>query len=129
MRHILKVVLQEINQQEETDYQSKDVYFDFEREIMTNALDNAQIEQTDAQTEQTRINTLLGLEATLGSERVVKMISEVLDLDWDEIKDDLPDKDDEIEAALNELRGSNEQETETSGGSGTESGSASSEET
>lgn len=129
MRHILKVVLQEINQQEETDYQSKDVYFDFEREIMTNALDNAQIEQTDAQTEQTRINTLLGLEATLGSERVVKMISEVLDLDWDEIKDDLPDKDDEIEAALNELRGSDEQETEASGGSGTESGSASSEET
>ena len=129
MRHILKVVLQEINQQEETDYQSKDVYFDFEREIMTNALDNAQIEQTDAQTEQTRINTLLGLEATLGSERVVKMISEVLDLDWNEIKDDLPDKDDEIEAALNELRGSDEQETETSGGSGTESGSASSEET
>ena len=129
MRHILKVVLQEINQQEETDYQSKDVYFDFEREIMTNALDNAQIEQTDAQTEQTRINTLLGLEATLGSERVVKMISEVLDLDWNEIKDDLPDKDDEIEAALNELRGSDEQETETSGGSGTESGSASSKET
>ena len=129
MRHILKVVLQEINEQDGTDYQSKDVYFDFEREIMTNALDNAQIDQIDAQTEQTKINTLLGLEATLGSERVVKMISEVLDLDWNEIKDDLPDKDDEIEAALNELRGSNEQETETSGGSGTESGSASSEET
>jgi hypothetical protein len=95
---------------------------------MTNALDNAQIKQTDAQTEQTKINTLLGLESVLGSERVVQMISEVLDLDWNEIKDDLPDKDDEIESALNELRGSYEQETNASSGSGTESGSASSEE-
>lgn len=128
MRHILKIILQEINDEHKTDYQSKDVYFDFEREIMTNALDNAQIKQTDAQTEQTKINTLLGLESVLGSERVVQMISEVLDLDWNEIKDDLPDKDDEIESALNELRGSYEQETNASSGSGTESGSASSEE-
>ena len=128
MRHIVDIVLKEINEQDGTDYQSRDVYFDFEREIMTNALDNAQIDQIDAQTEQTKVNTLLGLESTLGSERVVKMITEVLDLDWNEIKNDLPDKDDEIEAALNELRGSYEQETNASSGSGIESGSASSEE-
>ena len=128
MRHILNIVIQEINDENGTDYQTKDVYFDFEREIMTNALDNAQIEQTDAQTEQTKINTLLGLESTLGTERVVQMIVEVLDLDWNDIKNDLPDKDDDVEAALNELRGANEQETIASSGNGIESGSASSEE-
>ena len=60
--------------------------------------------------------------------RVVQMIVEVLDLDWNDIKNDLPDKDDDVEAALNELRGANEQETIASSGNGIESGSASSEE-
>lgn len=91
LRKILKVVLQEINDEEGTDYQSKDVYFDFEREIMTNASDNAQIELTDAQRKQTEINTLLSLEATLGNELVVQNICEVLDIDYEEIKSQLPD--------------------------------------
>lgn len=90
LRKILKVVLQEINEQNGTDYQNKDVYFDFEREVMTNALDNAQIEQIESQTEQTKINTLLGLEATLGNELIVQNICEVLDVDYDEIKSKLP---------------------------------------
>lgn len=93
LRKILKVVLQEINDEESTDYQQKDVYFNFEREVITNALDNAQIEQYNAQTEQTKINTMLTLEQTLGSETVIKAICDVLDLDYDEIKDKLPETD------------------------------------
>lgn len=91
LRKILKVVLEEINQIDGTDYRSKDVYFDFEREIMTNAQDNAQIELTDAQKEQIRINTLLSLEAALGNELVVQNICEVLDIDYDDIKSKLPE--------------------------------------
>ena len=91
LRKILKVVLQEINETNGTDYQSKDVYFDFQREIMTNAQDNAQIELTDAQKQQTQINTLLSLESTLGNELVVQNICEVLDIDYEEIKGKLPD--------------------------------------
>ena len=104
LRKILKVVLQEINEVNGSDYQQKDVYFDFEREVMTNASDNAQIELTDAQTEQTRINTLLGLESALGNELVIQNICEVLDIDYEEIKSKLP-KDDLVDAqtALNEV--------------------------
>lgn len=97
LRKILKVVLEEINTTNETDFQQKDVYFDFEREIMTNAQDNAQIELTDAQTEQTKINTILNLEAVLGDELVVQNICEILDIDYNDIKDQLP-KDDLFEA-------------------------------
>ncbi len=91
LRKILKVVLQEINTENGTDFQPKDVYFDFKREIMTNAQDNAQIELTDAQKKQIEINTLLSLEATLGSELVVQNICEVLDIDYEKIKSKLPD--------------------------------------
>lgn len=78
LRKILKIVLQEINEQNGTDYQSKDVYFDFQREVMTNAQDNAQIELTDAQKQQTQINTLLSLEAALGDELIIEQICDVL---------------------------------------------------
>lgn len=91
LRKILKVVLQEINDEEGTDYQAKDVYFDFEREIMTNASDNAQIELTDAQRKQIEISTLLSLETALGNELMVQNICEVLDIDYEKIKSQLPD--------------------------------------
>lgn len=107
LRKILKVVLQEINVENGTDYQSKDVYFDFEREIMTNAQDNAQIELTDAQKQQTQINTLLSLETTLGNELVVQNICEVLDIDYEEIKSKLPDPETDptmaAQAAVNDI--------------------------
>ena len=112
LRKILKVVLQEINAENGTNFQSKDVYFHFEREVMTNAQDNAQIELTDAQKKQTEINTLLSLESTLGDELVIQNICEVLDLDYEDIKDKLP-KDDlaDAQSVLNGVN-ANEQQTE-----------------
>lgn len=106
LRKILKVVLQEINDEYGTDYQNKDVYFNFKREIMTNAQDNAQIELIDAQKEQTKINTLLSLEQTLGNELIVQNICEVLDIDYDDIKSKLPgQEDDSVIEAQNALKG------------------------
>ena len=93
LHKILKVVLQEINTEQGTDYRQKDVYFEFEREVMTNALDNAQIDQIDAATEQTKVNTLLSLESAIGSETVIQQICDVLDLDYEQIKDKLPQDD------------------------------------
>ena len=49
LRKLIKVVLQEINDNNKTDYQMKDVYFNFEHEIMSNAQENAQIALTEAQ--------------------------------------------------------------------------------
>ncbi len=92
MRKLLKVVLKEINDLNGTDYQMKDVYFNFEREIMTNASDNAQIELTDAQKQQVQITTLLNLASYLDNETLMQNICDVLDIDYDEIKDKLPEQ-------------------------------------
>lgn len=99
MRKLLRVVLDEINRENGTDYQQKDVYFVFEREIMTNAADNAQIELTDAQRQQIQINTLLGLANTLDDETIVQSICDILDIDYTEIEGKLP-KSEEDETAL-----------------------------
>lgn len=90
MRKLLDVVLDEINQLNGTDYQSKDVYFKFEREIPTNLLENAQIKQTEAQTRQLEINTLLNLANHLDNETMMQLICEQLDMDYNELKDKLP---------------------------------------
>lgn len=90
MRKLLKVVLAEINEQNGTDYQQKDIYFAFEREVMTNAQDNAQIELTDAQRQQVQIGTLLNIASYLDNETLMQNICDVLDINYDDIKDKLP---------------------------------------
>ena len=93
MRKLLKVVLAEINELNGTDYQMKDVYFNFEREVMTNAADNAQIELTDAQKQQVMITTLLNLATYLDDETLMQLICDILDIDYEEIKNKLPKRD------------------------------------
>lgn len=90
LRKLLKPVLNEINDIEGTDYQQKDVYFTFDPEIMSNALENAQIELTEAQKQQTEVNTLLALATQLDSETIVQLICDALDISYEEIKDKLP---------------------------------------
>lgn len=91
LRKLLYVVLAEINEKHNKDYQQKDVYFTFDREVMTNAEENARIELTEAQRKQTEIGTLLNVAAHLDNETLVQNICEVLDIDYNEIKDKLPD--------------------------------------
>ena len=97
----------EINQQNGTAYQSEDVYFKFTRETLTNASDNAQIELTEAQTQQTRVNTILNLMSQAPAEQLRKDLCELLDWDYDEIKDSFPDNPEEAlqtaQNALNEV--------------------------
>ena len=69
----------------------KDVYFEFEREIMTNAADNAEIENKDAQTKQVMINTLLNLQGHIDDETIIQNICDILEIDYEEIKGKLPD--------------------------------------
>ncbi len=95
MRKLLKVVLKEINSENKTDFQQKDVYFDFQREIITNAQENAQIELTDAQRKQTEITTLLNLAAQLGNEVLMEQVCDVLDLDYNEYRDRFPKQEDD----------------------------------
>lgn len=103
LRKILKVVIAEINTINGTDYQQKDVYFNFEHEIMSNAQENAQIELTEAQAENMKITTLLNLVTQLGNETVVKLICEVLDIDYEDIKSRLPEPN-EAENTINNVQ-------------------------
>lgn len=90
LRKLLRVVLAEINEAKGTDYQMKDVYFSFEREVMTNAQDNAQMKLIEAQKQQVQVGTLLNLASLLDNETLMQNICEVLDLDYEKIKDKLP---------------------------------------
>lgn len=93
LRKIIKVVLDEINTINGTDYQMKDIYFNFEPDIISNAQENAQIELTEAQRKQAEITTLLNLASHLDNETLMQLICEQLDIDYDDIKGKLPDPD------------------------------------
>ena len=90
LRKLFKPVLQEINDEQGTDYTQGDIYFDFNPEIPTNALENAQIELTDAQKRQTEITTLLNIASQFDNETIIQLICEQLDINYEDIKDKLP---------------------------------------
>ncbi len=95
LRKIIKVVIQEINANNGTDYRVKDVYIKFSHEIMSNAQENTQNELVEAQRRQIEINILLDLSAQLDNETLVKLICEQLDIKYEDIKDKLPDNEEE----------------------------------
>ena len=90
LREIVQVVIDDLNNRKGTDYRQKDVYFEFEREVITNAGDNANIKKIEADTKAVEINLLLSLAGVLDNDTVVKMICEQLDIDYNEIVDKLP---------------------------------------
>lgn len=90
MRRLLALVLKEINDTKDTDYRQRDVYFTFDREIITNAQENAQIALVKAQEQQVRETTIQNAASMLGPELTVQLLCETLELDYEEIKDKLP---------------------------------------
>jgi SPP1 family phage portal protein len=101
---IVQVVLDEINSTgNETAYSLKDVYFEFEREVMTNASDNANIEKVEADTKAVEINTLLNLAQVIDKETILQKICKVLDIDYEEIKDKLPKSEAELNQEVQKL--------------------------
>lgn len=93
LRQVLEFDLAEINEQSKTAYAQKDIYFDFdEREVPSNALENAQIALTEAQTRQAEINAILDVQTLIDSETILKLICEQFDIEYEEIKDKLPEE-------------------------------------
>lgn len=92
-KQLVEVVLKDINQKNGTDYQSKDVWYCLDREIMTNAKDNAEIEKIDAERHQVIINILLSLQNIIDDETIIQYICDELEIDYEEIKSKLPKKD------------------------------------
>ena len=92
LKQFVKVVIDEINKKNNSAYKVEDVWFDFKREVMTNASDNAQIYKTEAETKQIEINTILGLHGVIDDKNVIKSICDVLELDYEEVKNNIPDE-------------------------------------
>jgi len=89
LKDILKVVLAEINEIHKTDFQLSDIYFNFERSVMTNETENIQNKKTEAEEKQIEVNTILNVAANVGDEQTLKAICEVLDFDYEELKGQL----------------------------------------
>lgn len=86
LKEIIKVVLDEINEEHETDYQMKDIRFEFTRDIMTNETENIANERVRAETRQIEVTTILNIAANVGDEQTLKAICEVMDWDFEELK-------------------------------------------
>lgn len=105
LKGIIRVVLDEINDTNGTDYQYTDVVVEFNPIIPTNDEENAQIAKTEAETEQIRINSIMNVAAMIGDDEALKAICGILDMDYEELKEQL-DKQDETQnfaAAQNTL--------------------------
>ena len=104
-KHIIKLVLDEINAANGTDYQMKDIEIKFERATITNETENITNEKTKADTEQVKVTTLLNIAASIGEEQTLKAICEVMDWDFDEIQSQVEKAQEEadLQAAKNAL--------------------------
>lgn len=85
LKEIIKVVLDEINSANKTDYQLKDVKIEFPHQMIVNEQENIQNEKTKAEIQQIQVNTILNVAAQIGDEEALKAICDVLDFDYDEI--------------------------------------------
>lgn len=112
LRNVIDVVLDDINGRNGTNYTQRQVKLKFHREIMTNALDNAQIEKYEAETEGIEVNTYLNLRSLIGDEETLRLVCDQLDLDYEELKDKIPENPltslMAAQTALNDGGGSNE---------------------
>lgn len=103
LKKLVKVVIDEINKDNDTAYKAADVYFNIKPEVITNASDNANIDKTRAEIQQIKVNTILNVAAKFDDETVIKAICDVLELDYEEIKDKLPKNPLDLDAASEAL--------------------------
>lgn len=104
LRKVVELVLSDYNKEHKTDFRSEQVYFNFERNIITNETDSVSIKHTEAETRRINIETLITLFDVISSEEIQKMICEQLDLDYEEIKDKLPEITEDPESELDDLK-------------------------
>ena len=122
MKKMIKIVIDEINKEKKTNYSYKDAWCEFPREVMTNAMDNAQIEQIQAQTAQLKVNTLMGIASQIGSDELLERLCEVLDLDLEDIKAKLKQNAPiDLNQASEDLLNEEVEEEDSTQGNGTDS--------
>lgn len=93
LRKVLEFDLEDINAQNKTAYAQKDIHFDFDdREVPSNAYELAQIALVEAQTVQAKVNTILDVQTKFDNETIMKKLCEQFELDYEDIKDKLPEE-------------------------------------
>ena len=71
---------------------------------MSNEQENEQNELTEAQKQQVQINTLLSLAQIFGDDLTIQYICDVLDIDYENVKDKLPDNEaDKVQQVQDDL--------------------------
>lgn len=93
MRKILNVVLADVNEKMGSEFTQADVYFDFTREVMTNAQDNAQIELIQSQTRGQDLTNILNVASQLDNDTVLQNICQTMELNYEEVAVKLKAKD------------------------------------
>ena len=101
LEEIVQIVLDEINEENKTDYDLNDVEICLDREIPTNERDNAEIDNTLATMKQTEINTVLNIANYIPEETIIKAICEILDIDYSEIENEVKEVINEKKIDLN----------------------------
>lgn len=86
LKPIIKIVLAEINEANETDYQYSDIYFDFSPSPLINESENLANDKTKEETKQLAINTILSIAANVGDEKTLQAICEVMEWDFEELR-------------------------------------------
>lgn len=99
LKEIIKVVLDEINTENKTDYQMKDIKFAFTRDIMTNEAENIQNAKVEAETRQIEVNTVLNVAVQIGDEKALQAICDIMEWDFDDLKGELAKRQEEQNTA------------------------------
>lgn len=95
LRKLVKPVLDDVNRLQNTKYTTDDVWFEFHHVIMSNALENARIEQVNASAQKTKIETLISLYDILDDNTIFEKICENLDISYKMLKSKLKNQDDD----------------------------------
>ena len=105
MDKVINIVVDEINKRFNKQYNAKDTYMVFDRVVPSNETDNASIALTEANRKQVEINTILNVAAQIGDEMVLRNICDVLEIDYAEVVEKLPEDNspDTAEKTLDEV--------------------------
>jgi len=101
LRTLVNIVIDEINKKYKTGYKSSDVYFDFKRHVIVNDQEVAQVEYAKAQTQKMKVDNLLNLISVAPEEQIKRDLCEIMEWDYEKIKDLFPDLTNPIEDTLN----------------------------
>ncbi len=87
LRKLIKVELDEINEENGTDYQMSDIKIDLTPDIPTNESENLENEKKKAETQQIKVTTILNAAVNIGDEAALQALCDILEIDFDEVKD------------------------------------------